>query len=147
MTNLPASRHPRFQFHLRALLLLVTLLAVACGYVARQAEIVRDRRSIFNFSELSDGPQPIVGPANHYICFSLERRGVPWIRQLLGDRAVFEIGLPIGTDKAERQRVAALFPEATIRAFRPPYFMTRSDFGGQLFPFPDDEPTSTSATH
>jgi hypothetical protein len=36
----------RFQFRLRTLMIGVTLLAVVCGYVGRQAEIVRNRREL-----------------------------------------------------------------------------------------------------
>jgi hypothetical protein len=136
-------RRRRSQFRLRTLLAFVTLFAVVCGYVARQAEIVRARRSVFGFapnSLLFKNPQ-------NYICFSPEPGGVPWIRQIFGDRLVFEIALPIGTDKAERQRLAALFPEAVIRAYHPPYFMTGSHFGGEFFPFPDEDSKSTPETH
>jgi hypothetical protein len=43
----PPKRERRwFQFSLRTLMILVTLLAVACGYVAWQANIVRDRKAV-----------------------------------------------------------------------------------------------------
>jgi hypothetical protein len=36
----------RFQFRLRTLMIVVTLLAVACAYVAWQSKIVRERRAV-----------------------------------------------------------------------------------------------------
>src|ERR1700747_2520005 len=38
----------RFQFRLRTLLIVVTLLAVPCAYVGWQAKIVREREAIAN---------------------------------------------------------------------------------------------------
>ena len=42
----PKRKRRWFQFSLRSLLILVTLLAVVCGYVGRQAEFVRGRQAM-----------------------------------------------------------------------------------------------------
>jgi hypothetical protein len=47
----PKRKRRWFQFSLRSLLIFVTLLAVACGYVAREAEIVRKRNSLYGLNE------------------------------------------------------------------------------------------------
>jgi hypothetical protein len=44
MPDQPSPRR-RFQFRLRTLLIGVTLAAVACAYVAREAQIVRERKA------------------------------------------------------------------------------------------------------
>ena len=41
---LPSAKRRWFQFSMRTLLIVVTLLAVACAYVGWQAKIVRERR-------------------------------------------------------------------------------------------------------
>jgi hypothetical protein len=94
-----------FQFSLRSLTIGVTLLAPVSAYVARQHAFVHDRQQF-----LEDGPTGYDT--------SDEASGIPWIRRLLGDQAIGEIRLQPETDKAERQRVAALFPEAEIIAVR-----------------------------
>jgi hypothetical protein len=45
MPDQPSPRR-RFQFRLRTLMIGVTLLGVACGYVGSQVNIVRDRRAL-----------------------------------------------------------------------------------------------------
>jgi hypothetical protein len=45
MPDQPAPRR-RFQFRLRTLMILVTLLAGVCGYIAWQAKIVKERKAV-----------------------------------------------------------------------------------------------------
>ena len=66
----PAPRH-RCQFRLRTLLIVVTLLAVVCGYFGRQIELVRERKAF------ATNPQFLVITTAH--------SAVSWIRRLLGD--------------------------------------------------------------
>ena len=44
----PERKRRWYQFSLRTLLIVVTLLAVPCAYTGWQAKIVRDRKAIFN---------------------------------------------------------------------------------------------------
>jgi hypothetical protein len=45
MSDQPSPRR-RIQFRLRTLMVVVTLLAVPCGYVGWQAKIVRERKAV-----------------------------------------------------------------------------------------------------
>ena len=76
---------------------------------------------------------------------------IPKLRKLFGDSATVDIALPVTTTAAERKRIAELFPEAKIWAYRPP-FDAYIEFSGptkrlharlmrQFFPFPDDGST------
>jgi hypothetical protein len=95
----------RFQFHLRTLLIVVTLLAIPCGYVGSQAGIVRERKAMLEnghltLSEMSPG-----------------RNILPRIRVWLGDvdcRIMYFDPIVSDTD-LERYRVA--FPEAHVTRF------------------------------
>jgi hypothetical protein len=88
-------------------MIVVTLLAIPCGYVGWQVKIVRERRAtitdlrntekvVFGLAEPGGNDQP------------------PWIRRILGDQGIRYIGLPITTTTTEeyRRRVRELFPEA-----------------------------------
>jgi hypothetical protein len=88
-------------------MIVVTLLAIPCGYVGWQAKIVDERNAmitdlrntekvVFGLAEPGDNDQP------------------PWIRRILGDQGIRYIGLPITTTttKEYRRRVRELFPEA-----------------------------------
>jgi hypothetical protein len=104
----PPNRKRRwFQFSLRTLLIGVTLLALLSGYVVRQRAFVEERQRFLDESR----HQPIFATSD-------EAPDVPWIRRLLGDRAVLAIGLDADADRAERQRAASLFTEACICAVR-----------------------------
>jgi hypothetical protein len=114
-------RH-RFQFRLRTLMIIVTLVAMASGHVGWQARIVRERKA--TLAQMIDAK-------------STERGGyawgdaqVPWIRRILGDRAVRCIGLPITATKDFRQRLRATFPEARVGWFDTSDF-TIKDFPGE----------------
>jgi hypothetical protein len=105
MAELPPRR--RFQFRLRTLMVVVTLLALPCTYVGGQAKIVRDRaaalaasgRMLYQAGEL-ESPKDL-----------------PWMRRLLGDKHYSEIILE---DDAPDEFVATLrlaFPEAIVVRF------------------------------
>ena len=106
-----------FQFSLRSLLIVVTLLAVPLGYVGWQARIVNERWTI---------RKELVGMIDNeqrrgYIDLATAdetERAVPWIRTLIGDQAVHAILLPLSVSNEYRKRVRAIFPEADVFAFR-----------------------------
>jgi hypothetical protein len=95
----------RFQFRLRTLMIGVTLLAIASGYVGREVEIVHVRRA-----ELDRNVNLRVQfrPTDEY-------GAINWIRRALGDKTLYGIFVPKQTEPAEIARLHAIFPEADIR--------------------------------
>ena len=103
---------PRFQFRLRTLMIVVTLLAALCGYVAWQASIVRERQEeirkitdaggTVGFYDVVTGPLPT------------EVRTVPILRRWFGDRAVLSVLFKKGATNEERHRIREIFPEAVF---------------------------------
>jgi hypothetical protein len=116
-----APPHRRFQFRLRTLLIVVTLLAVACAYFARPMKIARNRNAmlgqirlvdqgdIIRYGHEEDGLNP---PAENTSGFP-----VSWERRLFGDEAIAAIFLPLDTEKKHLADIHAMFPEARIAAF------------------------------
>ncbi len=110
----PPKRNRRwFQFSLRTLMIGVTLLAVACGYVASQAKIVRDRSEWrINAPPKSSYPvKPIIFQGD-----PAQRPNV--IRRWPGDVAIDMIDLPPGTPDRDIRTTVTLFPEAAIKSYR-----------------------------
>ncbi|HEV2972350.1 MAG TPA: hypothetical protein VGY55_20415 [Pirellulales bacterium] len=95
----------RFQFHLRTLLIVVTLLTIPCAYIGAQAEIVRERKAMLENGHLTLSEAT---PA---------RNRLPRLRVWLGDVDCFILYFdPIVSDSdLERYRVA--FPEAQVTRF------------------------------
>jgi hypothetical protein len=105
----PKRKRRWFQFSLRTLIIVVTLLSILSGYFCRQAQIVRERRAFLDSA----------GQWTQLEVWNADALGVPalpWIRRTLGDESVCKIILPLATDITERQRIATLFPEAEILA-------------------------------
>jgi hypothetical protein len=101
----PKRKRRWFQFRLRTLMIVVTLLATVCAYVSWQMRIVRERQAEVN----REVEGRIIGTDD------VEKDNpVPWIRRLLGDQCVLLIWMPLGTDPAELDRLRALFPEALV---------------------------------
>jgi hypothetical protein len=129
----PKRKRRWFQFSLRTLLIGVMLLAVAfdfCGYVGRQAEIVRERRALLDrivrlggcYNNISRRYFPMDWHAVHL------RGGTPSpplgqptlsaIRELLGDEAIQCVGL--SPDASLYDEARAKFPETSIGLMGPP---------------------------
>ena len=100
----PKSRRRWYQYGLRTLLIVVTLAGCGFAWVGWQFRVVQERRAFLSNYGVS------------HVWINDSGEGLSWIRRVLGDKAVPKIGLPIQTDKSERQRLAALFPEAEILA-------------------------------
>ncbi len=86
----PKRKRRWFQFSLRTLLIVVTVFCVVIGgYIASQANIVRARFAMRDEINHSGGAARVLiateDNADH---------AVPWIRTLIGDRAVSFIALP-----------------------------------------------------
>jgi alpha-D-ribose 1-methylphosphonate 5-triphosphate synthase subunit PhnL len=109
----PKRKTRRLQFRLRTLMIVVALLAVACGYVASQAKIVRDRSEWrINAPPKSSYPvKPIIFQGD-----PAQRSNV--IRRWLGDVAIDMIDLPPGTPDKDIRTTVTLFPEAAIKSYR-----------------------------
>ncbi len=107
----PKRKRRWYQFSLRTLMIVVTLLAGACAYLGSQAKIVRDRRAMrYEINRTGDGA---------YVQEPLDPDTpckVPWIRSLLGDEAAEIIALPMKASKEFRDHVRATFPEACLFA-------------------------------
>ena len=90
----------RFQFRLRTLFVGVTLLAVPMAYVAHEAKIVRERKSLLDRA-------PEFEPCDNW-------HGISWMRRMLGDEAVGIIQLLVASSDEEVERYQTAFPEASI---------------------------------
>jgi hypothetical protein len=119
----PKRKRRWYQFSLRSLLIGVALLAVACGYVSRQAEIVRERQAML---DRIDGIRGVYWTAEtfrelierstwHSQDWSPPR--IPLIRRWLGDHAIVWIALPT---LEQRREFGVAFPEASIGPFPNP---------------------------
>jgi hypothetical protein len=100
----PKSRRRWYQYSLPALLIFVTLAGCGFGWLGWQARVVQQRRAFLNNN------------GDTQVWFKDSPDALSWVRRLLGDSAVDRIGLPFKTDKAERRRLATIFPEAQILA-------------------------------
>ncbi|HEV3417286.1 MAG TPA: hypothetical protein VG056_10745, partial [Pirellulales bacterium] len=126
-SNAAAPKHKRrFQFSLRTLLIGVTLLAVLCGYVGRQVEIVRERRAFLDrivrvggfynnesrkvFGWVPEIYRRIPSPPPGHPTVSA-------IRSLLGDEAIRSVAIPL--DAFLYDQVRAKFPDAAIYMIGP----------------------------
>jgi len=101
-------KHRWYQFSLRTLLIVVTLLAVACGYVGWEAKVWRTRKAMVRESE-----ELVV------LMFPNEYEGeIPVVRRWLGDHAYTTIW--IGAEESEEvfQRYTDVFPEADVTLVR-----------------------------
>ena len=106
----------RFQFRLRTLMIVVTLLAVPCAYVGSQAKIVRNRRTMREWLQ-SHGAMVMTIAVD----ISTKKRfqpSVSWLREMFGDSGVVSIGVRRPLSSAEEQRLKAAFPEAVVYWFQ-----------------------------
>jgi hypothetical protein len=111
----PKRKRRWFQFSLRTLMIVVTLLAIPCGYVGWQAKIVRERRAVLDRITKTGGyyhetprPDPATGYNWH------DRYEPPLIRRWLGERPIHTIELPFGFPDAELKQIDEMFPGAYV---------------------------------
>ncbi len=112
--DLPNAESPKrnrrwYQFSLRTLLIVVTLLAMTCGYVASEAKIVGVRNAARARIE-SLGGQYKVGGA----IFGDYEEKVPLVRRWLGDEPVNFVLLPDSASSSDEQRIREVFPDVVI---------------------------------
>ena len=111
----------RFQFSLRSLMIGVTLLAVACAYVAWQARIVRDRKAMMirlrDLGGVCNTPDEIRDffSASYKRSIDMNRLPMlPWIRRWLGDQAVYQMWIPESASSHDAAEIEQAFPEAKV---------------------------------
>jgi hypothetical protein len=113
--NRPSPRR-RFQFRLRTLMIVVTLLAVACGYIGWQAKIVRERRETVRWIETLGGSMHLYDD-EWYDGLPRDlpdwKYRPPFIRRLLGDMAYCLVVVP-HLGEADDKRIREVFPGIQI---------------------------------
>jgi hypothetical protein len=100
------SRRRRFQFRLSTLMIVVTLLAVACGFwfVFGEVRTAHERKAALTAIQNGGGDyQPLLGPKSGKL---------PFICQWCGDVSITTIWLPKSLEKTEAEHIKRLFPEA-----------------------------------
>jgi hypothetical protein len=120
MVAKPSSR--RFQFHLRTLLIFVTVFCVASGWSLNQIRIVQERKALLNHVIAFEGffvTGTMQVRANKEVRWSdlygslaptPARPTVPCYREWFGDEAIGVIGLH--TDSPRLSELRDAFPEA-----------------------------------
>ena len=94
-------------------MIVVTLLAVACAYVAWQARIVSERNALRDrIEKLGVEFNETSGPNSFWI--NLERNPMPWPRNWLGDKRVGGIAIPAAFSKEDIALIRRVFPEAYL---------------------------------
>jgi hypothetical protein len=103
----PKRKRRWFQFSLRTLIIVVTLLALPLGYVGWQAKIVRERRAM----------RDSILDAGGYVTDLPFIPGPPppsWLRRILGDETVEILVVPDETDEKTIAEIRRLFPNTKI---------------------------------
>jgi hypothetical protein len=118
----PPKRNRRwFQFSLRSLMIVVTLLAVPCAYVGWHAKIIHRRKAMINKLTRLDGACLTVAqvaevePSHEFDDTTLT---LPWIRKWLGDEPMFGLYIPESVPDADASEIASAFPEAVVSQSR-----------------------------
>jgi hypothetical protein len=103
----PKRKRRWFQFSLRTLMIVVTLLAVPCAYVGWQTKIVRERKAVlancsrsiilYSFADEAD-QSSLISP----------------VKRWLGDVAVQYIVVSAAFDLADLKVIREAYPEAEI---------------------------------
>jgi hypothetical protein len=131
MASQPSSRR-RFQFRLRTLMIVVTLLAVPCAYVGWQKKIVLDRKAVADLVNQRGGVIMWASPFEKHFSppgFQVAPAEVPGeaiiqmpypkasqLRQWLGDDyALYILCSSSSLSEEEVVRVKRAFPEAYIQ--------------------------------
>jgi hypothetical protein len=120
----PKRRRRWFQFSLRTLMIVVTLVAVPLGYVGWTVKIIRERTDMIAKIRGIGGEVMTLPSLPGMTLFPLitrkgelmrgQRPAIPAIRRWLGDEDVVFLVLNPGMSHEDVERVAAMFPEAII---------------------------------
>jgi hypothetical protein len=112
-TEPPKRKRRWFQFSLRTLLIDVTLLATACGYIGWQARIVYEQKSLLARIKIAGGDYREMPTTRPPFRPDLKYEP-PLIRRWLGEPTIRAILLPEGYPDRDMNRVAAAFPGAIV---------------------------------
>ena len=95
---------PRFQFSLWTLFVVVTLLAVVCGYVGWQAKIVRERNAAMKRATHAYAIYPMATSIN----------GITWPRRWMGDVGIKVFFFDQYASDDDVDAIRSAFPEAAV---------------------------------
>jgi hypothetical protein len=112
-------------------MIVVTLLAVPCWWVAKQKNLVDERRAMLTRIEKVYHGNWYIEPLPPGVSSA-----VPRLRRLLGDQGVGMISLPIEADPEIYPIIHALFPEAQLQIFErtvPLFGIPANRMAGRLF--------------
>ena len=101
----------RPRFSLRALLVFVAIVCVACGFVANQRRIISDRQAFIEKVWPNDGFGTTQKEVSEVVSTNNE---IPIIRSILGDEAYYCISIDASGPQSLIEEARWLFPEATI---------------------------------
>jgi hypothetical protein len=112
----PPKRNRRwFQFSLRMLMIVVTVLAPICAYFGWQAKIVGEQTAMLESIKAIGGGYWDVAPPEPAIGYDWKNSyEPPFIRRRLGEPRIHVILLPYGYPEAETDRVIESFPGALV---------------------------------
>jgi hypothetical protein len=113
---MPAMKPIRFQFRLRTLLLMVSLIAMPCAYVGWQAKFVRERIAYLRI---------------HHAYKAGDVSRLSALRRWLGDIPAEIVWIPATANDSERKLAASLFPEARVET---PVDTIKRDLGENYHP-------------
>jgi hypothetical protein len=108
-----------FQFRLRTMFVLTTLIAVAAMWIGSQVRIVQERKWLREHSDASFLPLKEYNPVSPNETWRKATPAVSWFRELLGDEAICRVGVDqLSPAYRELNQLKAAFPEADIRVYQ-----------------------------
>jgi hypothetical protein len=112
-------RHLRwFQFRLRTVFVVMTLIAIAAGWVGWQAKIVQERKWLREHSHASFLPLKEYKPISLNETWPKGTPSVSWFRELLGDEAIYSVTVDrLSPANQYLNQLEAAFPEAHVRVY------------------------------
>jgi hypothetical protein len=107
-----------FQFRLRTMFAVTTLLALAAMWIGSQMRIVEERKWLRNHSHASFLPLKDYNPVSPNETWPKGTPAVAWFRELLGDDAICRVYVDqLSPAYRELNQLKAAFPEADIRVY------------------------------
>jgi hypothetical protein len=112
MENTPRRRWFRFAFSLRTLFVVVTIFGVWLGW---QVRVVHERKSLLSEAKREIDPKGrFLKRFDDWNIKGVVYGQLPYVRQQLGDVAIFEILLLATQDASLIERIERAFPESKI---------------------------------
>jgi hypothetical protein len=115
----PKRRLRWFQFRLRTVFAVTTLVALAAGWVGWQAKIVQERKWLREHSRANFLPLKDYNPISPNETWAKGAPSISWFREWLGDEAILRILVDrLSPAYRELNQLEAVFPEADIRVYQ-----------------------------